>query len=288
MCWQGAGWNRRGAENERRPQGRPKGDADNHVERAQPANNRHPLLWGGGRGEGTYMTRKIFLDTETTGLEHRLGDRIIEVACVEMLGRRLTGRHFHRYINPQREIEAGALAVHGLTSEFLADKPLFTDIADELCNFIADAELIIHNAPFDVGFLNHEFSLLNREPVGTLAAGVVDTLRMARDLRPGKKNSLDALCTEFGVDNSGRQLHGALLDAELLAEVYLGMTRGQDSLMMELELPVSGTFGAGQDRPPLQVLRASPEELADHQRVLQEIEKESKGKCLWATLEQAS
>ena len=235
------------------------------------------------------MTRKIFLDTETTGLEHRLGDRIIEVACVEMLGRRLTGRHFHRYINPQREIEAGAQAVHGLTSEFLADKPLFDDIADELCDFIEGAELIIHNAPFDVGFLNNEFGRLEREPVEQLVAAVVDTLRMARDLRPGKKNSLDALCIEFGVDNSTRQLHGALLDAELLAEVYLAMTRGQDSLMMELELPVSGSFGAaGQERPPLQVLRASAEELADHARVLQEIEKESKGKCLWAALEQST
>ena len=231
------------------------------------------------------MTRKIFLDTETTGLEHQLGDRIIEVACVEMRGRRLTGRHFHRYINPQCDIEAGAQAVHGLTSEFLADKPLFADIADELCDFIAGAELIIHNAPFDVGFLNHEFSLLKREPVKELCAEIVDTLRMARDLRPGKKNSLDALCNEFGVDNSSRQLHGALLDAELLAEVYLAMTRGQDSLMMELEMPESGTFGAaGQDRPPMQVLRASAGELADHARVLQEIEKESKGKCLWAAL----
>lgn len=231
------------------------------------------------------MTRKIFLDTETTGLEHRLGDRIIEVACVEMLGRRLTGRHFHRYINPQRDIEAGAQAVHGLTREFLADKPLFADIADELCDFIEGAELIIHNAPFDIGFLNSEFGLLDREPVGILVNEIVDTLRMARDLRPGKKNSLNALCFEFGVDNSSRKLHGALLDAELLAEVYLAMTRGQDSLMMELELPVSGTFsGAGTDRPPLQVLHASAEELVDHARVLQEIDKESKGNCLWTAL----
>lgn len=234
------------------------------------------------------MTRKIFLDTETTGLEHRLGDRIIEVACVEMRGRRLTGRHFHRYINPQRDIEAGAQAVHGLTREFLADKPLFADIADELSDFIADAELIIHNAPFDIGFLNHEFDLLRREPVETFCLGVTDTLRMARDLRPGKKNSLDALCAEFAIDNSRRQLHGALLDAELLAEVYLAMTRGQDSLMMELELPSGGAFACMEDLPPIQVLRASAEELVDHARVLQEIAQESKGNCLWVVLEQAN
>lgn len=235
------------------------------------------------------MTRRIFLDTETTGLEHRLGDRVIEVGCVELLGRKLSGKRFHKYINPEREIDPGAQAVHGLTSEFLADKPLFADIADELCDFIAGAELIIHNAPFDVGFLNNEFALLNREPVATLCAGVIDTLRMAREMRPGKKNSLNALCNEFAVDNSSRQLHGALLDAELLAEVYLAMTRGQDSLVMELELPANDTFAAlGKERPPLQILRASDDELADHARVLQEITKESKGKCLWSALEQTN
>lgn len=235
------------------------------------------------------MSRRIFLDTETTGLEYRRGDRIIEVACVEMFDRKLTGRHFHKYINPERDIEAGAQAVHGLTSEFLADKPLFAAIADELCDFIAGAELIIHNAPFDIGFLNNEFGLMKREPVTALCAGVIDTLRMARDLRPGKKNSLDALCSEFAIDNSSRQLHGALLDAELLAEVYLAMTRGQDSLMMDLEMTSGGAFGvADQDRPPLLVLNASPEELADHERVLQEIGKESKGNCLWAALERVT
>ena len=232
------------------------------------------------------MTRYIVLDTETTGLEHRLGDRIIEVGCLELLGRKLSGRRFHKYINPEREIDAGAQAVHGLTSEFLADKPRFAEIADELCEFIAGAELIIHNAPFDVGFLNHEFGLLQREPLNQLCAGVIDTLKMARDMRPGKKNSLNALCSEFAVDHSGRQLHGALLDAELLSEVYLAMTRGQDSLMMELEMPTSNAInGVVQERPPVMVLRASAEELTDHQRVLQEIAKESKGKCLWATLE---
>ena len=235
------------------------------------------------------MSRRIFLDTETTGLEYRLGDRIIEVACVEMFERKLTGRHFHRYINPQRDIEAGAQAVHGLTSEFLADKPLFADIADEFADFIAGAELIIHNASFDMGFLNHEFALLKRDPIDSMCNGVLDTLRMARDMRPGKKNSLDALCREFGVDNSSRQLHGALRDAELLAEVYLAMTRGQDSLMMELEIPANNSFGsANAGHSPVQVLRASDAELADHERVLKEIAKESKGNCLWTTtLEQA-
>ena len=230
--------------------------------------------------------RRIVLDTETTGLEHRLGDRVIEVGCVELLGRSLSGKRFHKYINPEREIAAGAQAVHGLTSEFLADKPLFAEIADELCDFIAGAELIIHNAPFDVGFLNHEFGLLNRAPVETLCGGVIDTLRMARDMRPGKKNSLNALCSEFGIDNSSRQLHGALLDAELLAEVYLAMTRGQDSLMMELQMPTSNTAGGtAQEKPPVIVLRASESELADHDRVLREITKESKGKSLWTALE---
>jgi DNA polymerase III subunit epsilon len=234
------------------------------------------------------MTRRIFLDTETTGLEYRRGDRVIEVGCVELLGRKLSGKRFHKYINPERDIEAGAQAVHGLTSEFLSDKPLFASIADELCDFIAGAELIIHNAPFDVGFLNNEFALLKREPIETLCSGVIDTLRMARDLRPGKKNSLNALCNEFAVDNSSRQLHGALLDAELLAEVYLAMTRGQDSLVMELELPSSGMVdGVAQARPPVQLLRASADELADHERVLVEIAKESKGNCLWTALEQA-
>ena len=234
------------------------------------------------------MTRYIVLDTETTGLEHRLGDRIIEVGCVELLGRKLSGKRFHKYVNPEREIDAGAQAIHGLTSEFLADKPRFAEIADELCEFIAGAELIIHNAPFDVGFLNHEFGLLQREPLNQLCAGVIDTLKMARDLRPGKKNSLNALCVEFAVDNSGRQLHGALLDAELLSEVYLAMTRGQDSLMMELEMPTSNAInGVVQERPPIMVWRASATELADHARVLQEIGKESKGKCLWTALEAA-
>ncbi|GAB2182330.1 DNA polymerase III subunit epsilon [Denitratisoma sp. agr-D3] len=226
--------------------------------------------------------RQIVLDTETTGLEWRLGDRIIEVAGVELVDRKLTGRHFHRYVNPEREIDAGAQAVHGISSEFLADKPKFADIMDELADFIQDAELVIHNANFDVGFLNYEFSLLDREPIAQLCAGVVDTLRMARELRPGKRNNLDALCNEYGIDNSGRQLHGALLDAELLAEVYLAMTRGQESLVMELESPqVEINVTVSSHRKPSPVIRATEAELADHERVLQEITKDGKGNCLW-------
>jgi len=226
--------------------------------------------------------RQIVLDTETTGLEWRLGDRIIEVAGVEMVDRKFTGRHFHRYINPERDIDAGAQAVHGITSEFLADKPKFAEIMDELADFIQDAELVIHNANFDVGFLNYEFSLLDRDPISKLCAGVVDTLRMARELRPGKRNNLDALCNEYSIDNSSRQLHGALLDAELLAEVYLAMTRGQESLVMELESPqVEINVTVNSQRMPSPVIKATEAELADHERVLQEMAKGGKGNCLW-------
>lgn len=233
--------------------------------------------------------RQVILDTETTGLEYRLGDRVIEVGCVELADRKLTGRRFHRYINPEREIDAGAQAVHGLTNEFLADKPVFAGIVDELVDFIYGAELIIHNASFDVGFLNNELSLLNRGSLEGVCAGVIDTLRMARELRPGKRNSLDALCNEYGIDNSSRQLHGALLDAELLAEVYLSMTRGQESLMMDVETPVVAFQVSDnlEQRGPLRVLRATPAELAEHQRVLAELDKECKGPCLWRPLETA-
>lgn len=230
--------------------------------------------------------RQVMLDTETTGLEWRQGDRVIEIGCVELLNRKLTGKRFHRYLNPERVIAAGAQAVHGLTDEFLADKPKFAEIADELLEFVAGAEVIIHNAPFDVGFLDYELSLLDRGTFKSACDAITDTLKMARDLRPGKKNSLDALCSEFGVDNSGRQLHGALLDAELLAEVYLAMTRGQESLMMDLD---SGTAAAiafiRGEHPPIRVMAASMDELAEHERVLAEIDKESKGKTLWRTLE---
>ncbi|MCK0513050.1 DNA polymerase III subunit epsilon [Aromatoleum buckelii] len=228
--------------------------------------------------------RQIVLDTETTGLDWRNGDRVIEIGCVELLNRNLTGRHYHVYINPERGIDAEAIAVHGITEDFLADKPTFSAIAAEFEDFIRDAELIIHNANFDVGFLNHELSRLGRGKLDSLCAGVIDTLKMAKEQNPGKKASLDALCDRHQIDNASRTLHGALLDAELLAEVYLAMTRGQESLMMVLEEPVPGSAEAGGvlvDRPPLKVLCASGEELAEHERVLQDIVKGTKGTCLW-------
>lgn len=227
--------------------------------------------------------RQIMLDTETTGLDPKSGDRVVEIGCVELVGRKFTGRKLHLYLNPEREVPLDAQRIHGLTDEFLADKPKFREVAAEFADFIRDAELVIHNAAFDIGFLNAEFALLDQESIDKRCAGVVDTLKMAREMRPGKRNSLDALCTEYAIDNSGRQYHGALLDAELLSEVYLAMTRGQESLIMDLEPPVSAAVAAQtvRDRPPLTVLRASADELADHDRVLQEITKESKGKCLW-------
>ena len=228
--------------------------------------------------------RQIVLDTETTGLDPRSGHRIIEVACIEMENRRFTGRHLHKYTNPEREIDEGAQAVHGISLEFLADKPKFADIADEFLEFINGAELIIHNAPFDIGFLNAELRRLDRVPVETICSGVIDTLRMAKDLHPGKRNSLDALCERYEIDNSGRTLHGALLDTELLADVFLAMTRGQNSLMIEPDAEVRPQLdanGLARERKPLIVRRAAPEEIADHERVLAAIDKESKGACLW-------
>jgi len=228
--------------------------------------------------------RQIVLDTETTGLNPRDGHRIIEVACIELVNRRLTGHHLHKYINPEREIDAGAQAVHGISLDFLADKPKFADIADEFLEFINGAQLIIHNAPFDLGFLNAELDRLGRVPVETICSGVIDTLREAKELHPGKRNSLDALCERYEIDNSSRTLHGALLDTELLAEVYLAMTRGQNSLMIEPdEAPpvLLGADGKARQRKPLVVRRANEAELADHQRVLAAIDKESKGACLW-------
>ncbi len=232
--------------------------------------------------------RKVILDTETTGLDFRTGDRVIEIGCVELRGRQLTGQRFHAYLNPERVIDPGAIAIHGLTNEFLADKPKFAEIVADFMEFIRGAELVIHNAAFDVGFLNNELGLLQMESIDQVCSEVIDTLRMAREMRPGKKNNLNALCSEFGVDNSGRQLHGALLDAELLAEVYLAMTRGQNTLEIEFDSPpVDYTMGGTRQRPPLVVLCASEAELADHARVLGEIAKESKGKCLWRDLEGA-
>ncbi len=231
--------------------------------------------------------RQIFLDTETTGLEHKLGHRIIEIGCVEMRNRRLTNRHFHCYLNPDREIDSGALAVHGISPEFLQDKPRFADVAADFISFVRDAELIIHNAAFDVGFLNAELALLDMAPVDTVCHGICDTLRMAKDLHPGKKNNLNALCERYGVDNSHRTLHGALLDAELLAEVYLAMTRGQESLIIDLGEDSIGCLDIGvkrfsaSRRQTLQAKPASPEELAEHQKILAAIDQVSKGRCLW-------
>ena len=228
--------------------------------------------------------RQIVLDTETTGLDWRNGDRVIEIGCVELLSRNLTGRHFHVYINPERTIDAEAVAIHGITEEFLADKPKFRDVADEFTAFVRDAELVIHNANFDVGFLNHELSLLGMPKLASFCAGVTDTLKMAKEQNPGKKASLDALCDRHQIDNASRTLHGALLDAELLAEVYLAMTRGQESLIMTLEEPVPGSAEAGGvmvERPPLVILRPSAEELAEHEVVLRDIAGATKGNCLW-------
>ncbi len=232
--------------------------------------------------------RQIFLDTETTGLEHKLGHRIIEIGGVEMRNRRLTHQHFHRYLNPDRDIDAGALAVHGISLDFLQDKPRFADVAEEFLDFIRGAELVIHNAPFDIGFLNAELARLDMAPVESVCHGVVDSLRLAKDLHPGKKNNLDVLCERYGVDNSKRTLHGALLDAEILAEVYVAMTRGQESLLMELGgtqdsalLETQASAVSNGRQRPLRVLRANDTELAEHGQILGAIQKESKGKCLW-------
>jgi len=228
--------------------------------------------------------RQIVLDTETTGLDPRHGHRIIEVACIEMENRRLTGRHLHKYVNPEREIDEGAQAVHGITLEFLADKPKFVDVVDEFLEFINGAELIIHNAPFDLGFLNAELRRLDRVPVETVCNGVTDTLRMAKDLHPGKRNSLDALCERYEIDNSQRTLHGALLDTELLAEVFLSMTRGQNTLMIEPDAAPRVQLdkdGQRSERKPLLVRRASADEESSHQQVLAAIDKETKGGCIW-------
>lgn len=229
--------------------------------------------------------RQIFLDTETTGLSPAQGHRIIEIAAVEAINRRVTQNHFHVYLNPEREIDPGAQEVHGITLEFLQDKAHFADVVDEFLDFVADAELIIHNAPFDVGFLNAELGRIERASIEKVSAGIVDTLKMAKDLRPGQRNNLDALCRHFGINNSKRTLHGALLDAELLAEVYMAMTRGQESLMMELE----ETPRAADDMSfiarsqPLKVVWADTEELAAHQAYLESLARD--GACVWGKLQ---
>lgn len=229
--------------------------------------------------------RQIVLDTETTGLNPRSGDRIIEVGCVEIVNRRLTGNNFHTYINPERDSEEGALAVHGLTTEFLSDKPKFAEIASELLDYVRGAEIIIHNAPFDLGFLDAEFERLGLSPFVEHVEKVSDTLVHAKEMHPGKRNSLDALCDRYGISNAHRTLHGALLDAELLAEVYLAMTRGQNTLSMDLG-GVEQDAGAagGFDEVPLGeiiVLRAAEDELAEHEALLDKLDKEVKGTCVW-------
>ncbi len=226
--------------------------------------------------------RQIILDTETTGLDPALGNRILEIGGVEIVDLRPTGKNFHRYINPERESEEGALQVHGITSEFLAVKPKFREIAQEFLDYVAGAELVIHNAPFDIAFLNHELRLLDMKPVKEVCPSVVDTLKQARELHPGKRNSLDALCERYQIDNAGRTLHGALLDAQLLAEVYLAMTRGQDSLLIDAA-PAAATQVEidAREKVEIIVLRASAKELLAHDQQLAEIDKASGGKCVW-------
>lgn len=233
--------------------------------------------------------RQIVLDTETTGLEHAQGHRLIEVGCVELINRKLTGRHFHRYINPEREIDAGAIEVHGITNEMLADKPLFAHIVEELLEFVRDAELIIHNAPFDIGFLNSELAQVGHAERIDKICGVIDTLVMARQRHPGQKNNLDALCNRYGVDNSQRELHGALLDAEILADVYLAMTGGQTALALA-NSEGEGSSDAQQaveirrSQIPvaaLKVVHATANELAAHMLQLELLDKKSSGKTLF-------
>lgn len=230
--------------------------------------------------------RQIALDTETTGLEVRLGHRVIELAGVEILNRRTTNRHFHVYLNPDRDIDEGALQVHGIRLEFLQDKPRFPDVAAEFLDFVQGAELVIHNAAFDLGFLDAELERCKKGSLRSHVAGVIDTLALAKELHPGKRNNLDTLCERYFVDNSNRTLHGALLDAELLADVYLAMTRGQESLVMDMTpAPRPGqTARSRSDRPRLPVLRANAAELAEHEQVLADIDKASGGKCLWKAL----
>ena len=232
--------------------------------------------------------RQIFFDTETTGLHAEGGDRLVEIGCVEMVNRQLTGNNLHLYINPERASHEDALRVHGLTEEFLATKPKFAEIVDQLLDFLAGAQLVIHNAPFDIGFVNAELRRLGRPPITDHVDGVLDTLLMARDLFPGKANSLDALCRRLEVDNSNRVLHGALLDAELLSKVYINVTRGQDSLVID-ESSGSGSSSVGEleievvdfSRFALPVLRASEAELQAHEAALADLDKASGGKRIW-------
>ncbi|PCJ37681.1 MAG: DNA polymerase III subunit epsilon [Cellvibrionales bacterium] len=233
--------------------------------------------------------RQVVLDTETTGLEVALDHRIIEIGCVEIVNRKFTGRHFHRYINPQREIDAGAMEVHGISNEDLSDKPLFAQVAKEFIDFVSGAELVIHNAPFDVGFLNAELDKLGAEyqPLESYS-GILDSLSMARQMHPGQRNSLDALCKRYGVDNSQRTLHGALLDAEILADVYLLMTGGQVDLMLagdntdsEQDETAFAIRRISAQRQPLKIIRANNDEFAEHQKKLEQISKSSGQPISW-------
>ena len=230
------------------------------------------------------MSRQIVLDTETTGLSAEGGDRIIEIGCVELLARKLTGHNLHFYLNPERNSHEDALKVHGISNEFLRDKPKFAAVADELLDYLAGAEIIIHNAAFDVGFLNKELELAGKPPLRSVVSGVIDSLALAKEMFPGKRNSLDALCDRLEVDNSGRTLHGALLDAELLADVYINLTRGQDALLIDTgpaDVATVTTVQVDLSTFMLPVLEASAQECEAHAAVLKELDKSSNGKTIW-------
>ena len=233
--------------------------------------------------------RQIILDTETTGLSAENGDRIIEIGCVELLNRKLTRNNLHHYVNPERDSHEDALKVHGISNEFLRDKPKFAQIAEELLAYLDGAELIIHNAPFDVAFLNKELERLGKGPITGYVAKITDTLAMAKDMFPGKRNSLDALCDRLEVDNSGRTLHGALLDAELLADVYINMTRGQDALLIDAHTSASSEVGGVSlvdlRQFDLPVIQATDQECAAHEEVLKQMDKSSGGKVVYRTHE---
>jgi DNA polymerase-3 subunit epsilon len=235
--------------------------------------------------------RQIVLDTETTGLSAEGGDRIIELGCVELFARKLTGKNLHFYFNPERDSHEDALKVHGISNEFLRDKPKFAELADDILDYLSDAEIIIHNAAFDVGFLNKELERVGKKPFKTYVSGVIDTLVMAKEMFPGKRNSLDALCDRLEVDNSGRTLHGALLDAELLADVYINMTRGQEALLIDAGDAPSDTQSVkvqvDLSTYVLSVLPANAQELAAHDEVLTQLDKSSGGKTVWRLAQSA-
>jgi len=234
--------------------------------------------------------RQIFLDTETTGLYAATGDRVIEIGCVELVNRKLTGNNLHFYLNPGRDSHEEALKVHGITTEFLRDKPKFQEVVEDLLAYVDGAEIIIHNAAFDLAFLNKELELVGRPVFKSHVVGVIDTLVMAKEMFPGKRNSLDALCTRLGVDNSGRTLHGALLDAELLADVYINLTRGQDALLMEIHANDSARAVVDLvdlTQMDLPILRANAQDLASHDEIMAQIDKASGGKTVWSKAENA-